>query len=223
MPGLTETNRRESRRNQPCSWQPSFPLSLLLCALVLTQLQFAGGSDSSLRAKQGRSGVLSRQPADPGGGPPPGLALKSSAFESGRDIPAQFSCQGANVSPALSWTGSPSKTKSFVLIVDDPDAPSGTWVHWVVYDFPATVQSLSEGIPKQEALPGGGSQGVNDFHNIGYGGPCPPPGKPHRYFFKLYALDAKTNLKPGATKKEVEDAMKGHILSQAELVGRFGR
>jgi hypothetical protein len=107
--------------------------------------------------------------------------------------------------------------------MDDPDAPVGTWVHWVLYDLPADAKELSEGVAKQEQLSNGARQGRNDFGKIGYGGPCPPPGKPHRYFFKLYALDAKLNLKAGATKAEVERAMKGHILAQGELIGKYGR
>ncbi len=107
--------------------------------------------------------------------------------------------------------------------MDDPDAPVGTWVHWVLYDVPADAKELPEAVPKQEQLASGARQGHNDFGKTGYGGPCPPPGKPHRYFFKLYALDAKLNLKAGATKADVERAMKGHILAQAELVGKYGR
>ena len=107
--------------------------------------------------------------------------------------------------------------------MDDPDAPSGTWVHWVAYNLPGTVRSLPENVPKQESLPAGGSQGVTSFEKVGYGGPCPPPGNPHRYFFKLYALDAKLSLKPGASKQAVENAMNGHILSKTDLMGRFGR
>jgi Raf kinase inhibitor-like YbhB/YbcL family protein len=109
------------------------------------------------------------------------------------------------------------------LIVDDPDAPVGTWVHWVLYDLPANTKDLAENVAKQEQLPNGARQGRNDFRKIGYGGPCPPPGKPHRYFFKLYALDKKLDLKAGVTKADVESAMQGHILAQGQLMGRFGR
>ena len=117
----------------------------------------------------------------------------------------------------------PAKTQSFALIMDDPDAPVGTWVHWVLFDLPSETRELAEGVAKQEQLAGGTRQGRNDFGKIGYGGPCPPPGNPHRYFFKLYALDAKLNLKAGVTKAEVERAMNGHILAHAELIGRYGR
>ena len=150
------------------------------------------------------------------------FTLQSSAFQNGGNIPKKFSCEAADVTPELNWSGAPEKTQSFALIADDPDAPMGTWVHWVIYDLPPNTTKLSEGVPKQEQA-ASGTQGKNDFGKIGYGGPCPPPGKPHRYFFKLYALDGKLNLKPGARKTELEMAMKGHVLAQAELVGRYGR
>ena len=151
------------------------------------------------------------------------LVLRSNTFQSGGEIPAKYTCTGADVSPALSWTEPPANTQTLALIVDDPDAPSGTFTHWLLYNLGAQQKELGEGIPKQEQLPDGALQGRNDFRKIGYGGPCPPPGKPHRYFFKLYALDTKLNLKAGASKSELETAIKGHILGQAELVGKFHR
>lgn len=151
------------------------------------------------------------------------IKVTSSAFEAGGTIPMKFTCDGPDVSPALTWNDPPSGTQSFALIADDPDAPVGTWVHWVLYDLPADARSLPESVPKQEQLHDGARQGRNDFGKIGYGGPCPPPGKPHRYFFKLYALDKKLGLKVGATKTGVEKAMQGHILAQAELMGRYSR
>jgi Raf kinase inhibitor-like YbhB/YbcL family protein len=151
------------------------------------------------------------------------LQLSSTAFAAGENIPKKFTCDGPDVSPKLNWNEGPAKTQSFALIMDDPDAPVGTWVHWVLFDLPADTRELAEGVEKQEQLANGARQGRNDFGKIGYGGPCPPPGKPHRYFFKLYALDAKLNLKAGATKADVERTMKGHILAQAELIGRYGR
>ena len=151
------------------------------------------------------------------------MTLTTNAFSPGGTIPRKFTCDGPDASPALKWSGAPTGTQSFALIADDPDAPVGTWVHWVVYDLPATVSELAENVPKQEQLPGGGIQGRNDFRKIGYGGPCPPPGPAHRYFFKLYALDAKVNLKPGATKAEVDKAMKGHVLGEAQVMGKYGR
>jgi Raf kinase inhibitor-like YbhB/YbcL family protein len=117
----------------------------------------------------------------------------------------------------------PAEAKSVALIADDPDAPMGTWVHWVLYDLPATTTELAEGVAKSQYLPGGAKQGLNDFRHLGYGGPCPPHGKPHRYFFKLYALDTLLDLKPGATKREVEGAMAKHILAQGQLMGTYQR
>ena len=151
------------------------------------------------------------------------LQIASTAFSAGETIPKKFTCDGPDVSPKLNWNEPPAKTQSFALTMDDPDAPMGTWVHWVLFDLPAETRELVEGVAKQDQLANGARHGRNDFGKIGYGGPCPPPGNPHRYFFKLYALDAKLNLKAGATKTEVERAMKGHILAQAELVGRYGR
>ncbi len=149
--------------------------------------------------------------------------LRTASFKPGGDIPKKFTCEGLDTSPSLTWTEPPAGTQSFALIADDPDAPAGTWVHWVVYDLPASARQLPEGMRKVEELAGGGRQGSNDFGKIGYGGPCPPPGKPHRYFFRLYALDKRLNLKAGATKQDAEQAMKGHILAQTELVGRYRR
>jgi Raf kinase inhibitor-like YbhB/YbcL family protein len=151
------------------------------------------------------------------------LQMASPVFAARETIPKKFTCDGPDVSPKLTWNEPPSNTQSFALIMDDPDAPVGTWVHWVLYDLPAETRELAEGVAKQEQLSNGARQGRNDFGKIGYGGPCPPPGKPHRYFFKLYALDAKLSLKAGATKADVERAMKGHVLAQAELMGRYGR
>lgn len=151
------------------------------------------------------------------------FTIFSSAFHNGGDIPRKYTCEGTDVSPELSWTTPPSGTQSLALIADDPDAPVGTWTHWVLYDLPANASGLPENVAKMDELPSGARQGRNDFKKIGYGGPCPPPGKPHRYFFKLYALDGKLDLKPGASKQEVEKAMQGHILGQAEFMGKFHR
>jgi Raf kinase inhibitor-like YbhB/YbcL family protein len=151
------------------------------------------------------------------------MELKSSTFQNGGEIPRKFTCDANDVSPLLSWDKAPAGTKAFALIADDPDAPAGTWVHWVIYDLPAETKELSEGTATTEALPNGAKQGINDFKKVGYGGPCPPPGPAHRYFFKLYALDGPTNLKPRATKQQLLSAMKGHILGEAELMGRYKR
>ena len=149
--------------------------------------------------------------------------ISSSAFSEGGTIAKKFTCDGPDVSPALTWKDAPASAEAFALIMDDPDAPVGTWVHWVLYNLPASTKELPEGVEKTEQLPNGALQGRNDFRKIGYGGPCPPAGKPHRYYFKLYALDRKLDLKTGATKAEVEAAMKGHILGQTQIMGRYGR
>jgi len=147
--------------------------------------------------------------------------LTTTVFQDGDFIPSKFTCDGLDISPALAWTEPPPGTRGIALIVDDPDAPAGTWVHWVLYDLPGDARMLEEGVAKDRQLTNGARQGRNDFGKIGYNGPCPPKGGPHRYFFKVYALDKKTNLKAGASKAELERAMKGHILAQAEVVGRF--
>jgi Raf kinase inhibitor-like YbhB/YbcL family protein len=153
----------------------------------------------------------------------PRFKVESTAFHQGGEIPKRFTCEGEDISPALQWTHPPPGTRSFVLIAEDPDAPSGTWVHWLVYDIPARVQEFPEALPKLGEDPGGGVQGRNSFGRIGYGGPCPPPGKAHRYFFKLYALDTTLNLRPGAAKAEVVTSAKGHVLGEAQFMGLFGR
>ncbi len=145
------------------------------------------------------------------------IQLSSQSFRQNELIPKRHTCDGENLSPELSWQNIPSGTKSLVLIVDDPDAPMGTFVHWVIYNLPADLSGLKEGVK------GVGVEGINDFRKSGYGGPCPPRGSTHRYFFKLYALDTTLNLAAGAKKAEVEKAMQGHILAQGELVGRYGR
>jgi Raf kinase inhibitor-like YbhB/YbcL family protein len=149
--------------------------------------------------------------------------IKSSAFEPGQPIPKKYTCEGSDVSVSLAWTDPPAGTKSLALIADDPDAPMGTWVHWVAYDLPPEARGLPEGVPKQETLQDGTRQGLNDFRRVGYGGPCPPPGKPHRYFFKLYALDKKLGLPPRSTKSRVLDAMKNHVLVEAQVMGTYKR
>lgn len=151
------------------------------------------------------------------------MEIRSSAFQNGGDIPTKYTCDGTDLSPPLKWENPPSGTKAFALIADDPDAPAGTWVHWVIYDLPAEAKELAKGTPASESLVSGAKQGMNDFRKIGYGGPCPPPGPAHRYFFTLYALDAETKLKPRATKQQLLSAIKGHILAEAQLMGRYKR
>jgi len=153
----------------------------------------------------------------------PALAfdLKSPAFAANAPLARTFSCDGPDRSPPLRWTDPPAGTKSYALVVEDPDAPSGTWIHWVLYGIPASVRQLPEGVAKRETVAGTGSQGVNDFKKVGWGGPCPPPGPAHRYVFTLYALDTDLSLPAGKTKADLQEAMEGHILGQAELTGRF--
>lgn len=152
-----------------------------------------------------------------------GFHLESPAFQAGASIPKQFTCEGSDESPGLKWTDPPEGTRTFALIADDPDAPVGTWVHWVAFNLAANTTELPQAVPRTEQINGGGKQGMNDFRRLGYGGPCPPPGKPHRYFFRLYALDTTLDLKPGCRKGDVERAMKGHVLGTAELMGTYGR
>jgi Raf kinase inhibitor-like YbhB/YbcL family protein len=149
--------------------------------------------------------------------------LTSPAFKDGETIPKTYTCEGRDVSPPLHWTVPPAGTRSYVLIADDPDAPAGTWVHWVIYNLPLDLRGLSEAVPAEEQVLDGALQGLNDFKRVGYGGPCPPPGPPHRYYFTLYALDAVLDLKPRETKAPVLRACKGHVLAEARLMGRFSR
>ena len=151
------------------------------------------------------------------------FAMSSPSFSNGRKIPTKFTCDGTDVSPELTWNTPPPGTLSFALIADDPDAPVGTWTHWVLFNLSAHTNALPEGITRVDEVPSGGRQGRNDFRRIGYGGPCPPPGKPHRYFLKLYALDKMLSLKAGASKQDVEQAMQSHILAKAELMGTYQR
>jgi Raf kinase inhibitor-like YbhB/YbcL family protein len=148
------------------------------------------------------------------------LNLTRSSFQGG-EIPKKFTCDDAEISPALAWTAPPAGTQSLALIVVDRDAPFGSFVHWVLYDMPAGKRELPEGLPKLEQLPDGSRQGQNDFDKPGYGGPCPPGKSPHRYVFALYALDSRLNLPAGATRREVEDAMRGHILAHGEMIVRY--
>jgi len=151
------------------------------------------------------------------------LELKSPAFKNGDYIPPAYTCKGRDVSPPLEWAGIPEGTKSLALISDDPDAPMGEWVHWVMYDIPADKKGLPEGVKKSDTLADGSKQGMTDFGRVGYGGPCPPPGKPHRYVFALYALDTNVDLEPGMDKDSVLEAIKGHVLEEARLTGLFKR
>lgn len=152
------------------------------------------------------------------------MKLESSAFANGSPIPEKHSKDGADASPALSWSGAPEGTKSLALVCDDPDAPRGTWVHWVYFDIPASLTSLQEGVAKGEKPKSGGVQGKNDFGDVGWGGPQPPRGHGvHHYEFRLSALDTLLSLPPGSTKAQVEEAMRGHVLAQAKTMGTYRR
>ena len=182
--------------------------SLLVCAIALLATLSACGSQAT-------------------GEPPPQAAIQlqvdSEAFSDGARIPEQYTCDGADVSPPLSWSEPPPGTKSLALIVEDPDAPNGAWTHWVVFNIPPTTRSLPGGITSDDTSEALGTQGKNCWHDIGYGGPCPPEGTEHRYFFRVYALDTVLDVAAGTGKKPVQQAMEGHILAQGELMGRHSR
>jgi hypothetical protein len=192
---------------------------LLLSFMSAALVSLATGcvSDGGARPKSTRAGTKARE------GTKMAIQLTSPAFKNGEVIPVKHTCDGEDLSPPLEWSGVPPSAKSLALICDDPDAPVGTWVHWVLYWLPSTVTALPEGVPAADTVLGGARQGANDFKRIGHGGPCPPPGKPHRYFFRLYALDTVIDLDPGATKKELLRAMEKHIVAQGELMGKYGR
>ena len=151
------------------------------------------------------------------------LRLTSSAFQSETPMPMSFTCSGDDRSPPLAWTEPPAGTKAFALVVEDPDAPAGTFTHWVIYDVPASARALEESVPADERLPDGSVQGVNDGRKVGWLGPCPPPGPPHHYWFRLLALDAPTGLPPRASRTDVLTATRGHVLSESRLIGTFRR
>jgi len=150
------------------------------------------------------------------------IKIASTAFDEGGLIPPKYTCDGADISPPLHWEDVPEGTKSIALICDDPDAPMGTWVHWVLFNLPAETRELAENIPPDRTLPNGARQGTSDFGRIGYGGPCPPSGT-HRYFFKIYALDAQIDLAAGAKKAQLLKAVEGHIIDQGQLIGKYKR
>ncbi len=155
------------------------------------------------------------------------FSLTSPAFPDGGRIDKKYTCDGADVSPPLTWKDAPAGTKSFALIMDDPDAPPGNWVHWVIYNVPGDSKGLEERVPRNESLPNGAKQGacwgVSDFSRVGYFGPCPPPGKPHGYFFDIFALDTTLNLPPKATRFDLQKAIMGHVLGEAKMMGTYGR
>lgn len=151
------------------------------------------------------------------------IKVSSTAFKNGGFLPVQYTCDGNNISPPLNFSSIPEDTQSLALILEDPDAPGGTFTHWIIYNLPGNTTNLTENIPTDDTLENGAEQGVNDFGQIGYGSPCPPPGLPHRYIFKLYALNVKLDLSLGATKKQLLGVMKGHILQEGKLIGHYKR
>ena len=151
------------------------------------------------------------------------LNISSQSFKEGERIPSQYTCEGRNASPPLSWQGVPPEAKALALIMDDPDAPRGVFTHWVIFNLPPDSQGLVEAIPAEKQLPDGTLQGTNGFDKIGYGGPCPPPGSPHHYQFNLYALDERLDLGAGVSKEKILAAMEGHIIAQSRLIGVYQR
>jgi Raf kinase inhibitor-like YbhB/YbcL family protein len=151
------------------------------------------------------------------------LELTCTAFRNGDAIPKPYTADGQDISPPLKWADPPSGTRSLTVICEDPDAPRGTFTHWLLFNLPADARELSDNIPNEKTLPNGVRQGANDFGKIGYVGPSPPPGKPHRYFFKLYALNQMLDLPAGSTKDQLKGAMKGHVLAEGDLLGIYGR
>lgn len=151
------------------------------------------------------------------------IDVTSAAFRAGERIPADYACTGKNESPPLSWQGVPYGTRSITIICEDPDCSTGTFIHWILYNIPPGMKGLDRGVPKKPVLPDGSAHGLNDFGKMEYGGPCPPPGKPHRYVFRVFALDAPLALRSPVTRKGITAAMTGHILGQGELVGIFSR
>lgn len=209
-------------------------VSPLVCLSPLPLLAACGGGGTGQTTTEQRAGSSEDAPpadapaspatvTDGEGGEPMAMLLTSPAFGHEQPIPARFTCEGEDHSPRLAWEGVPEGTSALALICDDPDAPVGTWVHWVIYNLPAAPGGLAEGISSEEELTDGTRQGRNSWRRIGYGGPCPPPGKPHRYIFKLYALDVPLELAPGADKPALLEALEGHVLAEARLLGTFQR
>lgn len=198
-------------------------MNFLFAAVLSTCLAAASCTKNAESAKDIGSGQNTESAQEPVINAPMNMQVTSIAFTEGQPIPEKYTCSGPDVSPPVTWSNAPAGTKSFALIADDPDAPMRTWVHWVIFNLPSATTSLPENMPKSSELPDGAKQGMNSFHDMGYGGPCPPPGKPHHYHFKIYALDTMLDLKPGVTKEELLKAMEGHALGQGQLIGTFQR
>ncbi len=175
------------------------------------------------RARRLLAGIAAAAISAAGRGHADSMTLGSDAIQEGKPIPIDYACDGADHSPPLHWERAPQGTRAFAVIVDDPDAPSGNWNHWLLYNVPAAAGALAAKIPAKGTLGDGSRQGTNDFGRIGYGGPCPPTGSTHRYVFRIYALCAPLGLRPGAKREAVLEAIKDKTIGQAELTGRYGR
>ncbi len=206
-----------SERDQPLEkenggvMKRSFSWMMILCA-SLGLLMFLSVACRSAENKSTEGGAGAAK-----------IQIGSPAFPQRGTIPDKYTCRGENVSPPLEWSGIPQGAKSLALTVEDPDAPGRTFVHWVLFNVPPTSHSIAEGVSRDAFLDGGSMQGTNDFGRSGYDGPCPPPGKAHRYFFRLFALDMQLSERPGAREKAIVDAMQGHVLAAGELVGTYRR
>jgi Raf kinase inhibitor-like YbhB/YbcL family protein len=209
-----ECNREGVIRNHRARFGKSRYLALLLCGALLLASLVANSPEQAEAA-------IAQSPAQKA--PEGKFQLTSSSFAADSALPAKYTCGGADTSPALAWSEPPAGTQSFALVVDDPDTPKKTVIHWLLYDLPPATRALPEGVPTKAKLSDGSRQGKNDHGKVGYSGPCPPAGAAHHYFFKLYALDYRTGLKPKAKDADLERAIKGHILAQSELIARFQR
>jgi Raf kinase inhibitor-like YbhB/YbcL family protein len=194
-----------SSNSKSGSWR--LPALVLITAICLIAVLLAGCSLEERPQQAGKTG----------------LSIKSTTFQEGGKIPDKYTCQGQDVSLPLTWSEPPEGTKSFVLIMDDPDAPRGLFTHWLIYNIPPETSNLAEAVPNDDQLQNGALQGENDSGNIGYSGPCPSPGNAHRYQFTLYALDRVLDIPSGVKRKELDSAMKSHILTQTRLTGRYSR
>jgi Raf kinase inhibitor-like YbhB/YbcL family protein len=189
-----------------------FTVAFALVCMIL----FVGWGNIAQAAKPAKTGISRRTSSAV-------FTLKSAVFGSGKRIPAKYTCTGTNISPKLEWSGVPLKTRSFVMLCEDPDAPTNTWIHWVLYNIPPTTRSLPEAAPADPFLADGSINGVTSFMRLGYGGPCPPPGKAHRYYFHLFALDTTLARRPGLTRDQVRLRMRNHILAKTYVMGRFSK
>jgi len=206
-------------------WQGMWRMSLLIVTLLTASVYMRTAAEAHEIWGSGNFALFAGGPdATNHAAPSEGaMQINSKLISPGGEFPKRETCDGLNTSPQLAWSGAPPGTKSFALILDDPDAPGGTFTHWMVWNIPAGTHELPENLPKTAELTDGARQGHNDFGKVGYGGPCPPPGKPHRYFFRLFALDNAPAVKAGAGREELERALQGHILARGELMGRYAR